>query len=128
MSDKEFNCNFKELIPEHMEYLTILQRACPYALFYSSMASTKKALFFIRLQAKTCLIQQIIDSTLSYVHSKGYLHKDIKANTVVLERESNSAKYNPILIHFGKSTILKTKFILLFKKDLFSPRSPKRKT
>ena len=27
MSDKEFNCNFKELIPEHLEYLTIVNKA-----------------------------------------------------------------------------------------------------
>ena len=64
---------------------------------------------------------------MSYVHSKGYLHKDIKANNVVLERESNSAKYNLILIHFGKSTILKTKFILLFKKDLLALEVPKER-
>ena len=46
-----------------------------------------------------------ISSTLRYVHSKGYLHNDIKANNVVLERNS-SLEYNPILIDFGKSTKL----------------------
>lgn len=47
-----------------------------------------------------------IASTLSYVHLKGYLHNDVKANNVVLERKSDSAKYDPILIDFGKSTKL----------------------
>ncbi|CAH3032936.1 unnamed protein product, partial [Pocillopora meandrina] len=50
--------------------------------------------------------QRIIASTLSYVHSWGYLHNDIKANNVVLERKSDPAKYDPILIDFGKSTKL----------------------
>ena len=41
---------------------------------------------------------------LRHVHTRGYLHNDIKANNVVLERESGSEKYKPFLIDFGKST------------------------
>ena len=47
-----------------------------------------------------------ICSALKHVHSRGYLHNDIKANNVVLERNPMAAskKYNPVLIDFGKST------------------------
>ena len=55
--------------------------------------------------AKCIAIFLKISSTLPYVHSKGYLHNDIKGNNVVLERTS-SLEYNPILIDFGKSTKL----------------------
>ena len=48
---------------------------------------------------------QILCDALRYVHLRGYLHNDIKANNVVLERKpAASKKYNPILIDFGKST------------------------
>ena len=47
---------------------------------------------------------QICDA-LKHVHLRGYLHNDIKANNVVLERNPTALKkYNPILIDFGKST------------------------
>ena len=42
-----------------------------------------------------------ICSALGHVHLKGYLHNDLKANNVVLERASASA---PAIIDFGKST------------------------
>ncbi|XP_068690623.1 fibroblast growth factor receptor 2-like [Montipora foliosa] len=64
-------------------------------------ASTKNML----TPAKYIAIFLKISSTLRYVHSKGYLHNDIKGNNVVLERTS-SLEYNPILIDFGKSTKL----------------------
>lgn len=41
---------------------------------------------------------------LQHVHSRGFLHNDIKANNVILERRRDSKKYNAILIDFGKST------------------------
>ena len=47
-----------------------------------------------------------ISSTLCYVHLKGYIHNDIKANNVVLDRKSGSEKIHPILIDFGESTKL----------------------
>ena len=47
-----------------------------------------------------------ISSTLRYIHSKGYIHNDIKANNVVLERKSGSEKIHPILIDFRESTKL----------------------
>lgn len=45
-----------------------------------------------------------IRSGLRHVHCRGYLHNDIKANNVVLERPSATDKYSPVLIDFGKST------------------------
>ena len=45
-----------------------------------------------------------ICSALNHVHSRGFLHNDIKANNVVIERKPESDKYTPILIDFGKGT------------------------
>ena len=42
---------------------------------------------------------------LSQVHLKGYLHNDLKANNVVLERARVSDEFNPVVIDFGKSVI-----------------------
>jgi len=43
-------------------------------------------------------------TALKHVHSKGFLHNDIKANNVILERNAECDKYVPVLIDFGKST------------------------
>ena len=42
---------------------------------------------------------------LSQVHLKGYLHNDLKANNVVLERARVSDEFNPVVIDFGKSVM-----------------------
>ena len=40
---------------------------------------------------------------LQHIHSRGYLHNDLKANNVVLEMRYGS-RYNPVIIDFEKST------------------------
>lgn len=50
-------------------------------------------------------MQQIfkeIVKTLQYIHSKGYLHNDLKANNVLVHREGME-EFRPIIIDFGKS-------------------------
>ena len=51
-------------------------------------------------------IFQELGSALKHVHSMGYLHNDIKANNVVLEKTPTTSEksYSPVLIDFGKST------------------------
>ncbi|XP_068760115.1 uncharacterized protein [Montipora capricornis] len=41
---------------------------------------------------------------LKHVHSKGYLHNDIKANNVLEKDLIQSSKFKPVLIDFGKGT------------------------
>ena len=49
------------------------------------------------------------------MHSKGYLHNDIKENNVVLERPSVSEEFRPVLIDFGKS--LKASSVTLYRRN-----------
>lgn len=56
-----------------------------------------------------------ICSVLDHVHSKGYLHNDIKGNNVVLERPSASGEFSPVLIDFGKS--LKVSSVTLHRRN-----------
>ena len=37
------------------------------------------------------------------VHNAGFLHNDLKANNVVLDKERGEDKFNPVVIDFGKS-------------------------
>jgi len=46
------------------------------------------------------MFQEII-STLEYIHGKGYVHNDLKANNVILDWQDD--EFRPILIDFGKS-------------------------
>ena len=61
---------------------------------------------------------RVLDSiaeTLHHIHSKGYLHNDLKANNVVLEVRYGM-QVNPVIIDFGKST--KINSLKLKKKTL----------
>ena len=51
---------------------------------------------------------------LLFVHTKGYLHNDLKGNNVVLE----GANHNPILIDFGKSRKISKARLLKPKVDI----------
>lgn len=60
--------------------------------------------------AATILKNNLLDSVsmfrsvcdaLSYIHSQGFLHNDLKGNNVVLEKRNEG--YHPIIIDFGKS-------------------------
>ena len=56
------------------------------------------------LNPSNCIaVFQKICSALCHMHSKGYLHNDLKADNVVLERVSGSEELNPVVIDFGKS-------------------------
>lgn len=48
------------------------------------------------------LVVNHVCEALQHVHTKGYLHNDLKANNVVLEGKSRH--FNPVIIDFGKST------------------------
>ena len=48
-----------------------------------------------------------ICTILEHVHSKGYLHNDIKSNNIILEKKEEDS-YVPYLIYFGKSHLINT--------------------
>jgi len=53
---------------------------------------------------------------LYFIHSKEYLHNDLKADNVIINEGNNSL--HPIIIDFGKSTTLpKSKVYLLSPRD-----------
>ena len=45
-----------------------------------------------------------VTEALEHIHNKGFLHNDLKANNVVLERRDNI--FNAVIIDFGKSTTI----------------------
>lgn len=59
-----------------------------------------------KLTPQDCIdIFLVICYALKNVHSRGYLHNDIKANNVVFERQSASdEKFFPVLEHNGSSS------------------------
>ena len=54
----------------------------------------------LKKQSTTKVFQEIIN-TLEYIHDKGYVHNDLKANNVILDWWGD--EFHPILIDFGKS-------------------------
>ena len=54
----------------------------------------------LKKQSTTKVFQEIIN-TLEYIHDKGYVHNDVKANNVILDWRDE--EFCPILIDFGKS-------------------------
>jgi len=54
----------------------------------------------LKKQSTTKVFQEIIN-TLEYIHDKGYVHNDLKANNVILDWRDD--EFRPILIDFGKS-------------------------
>ena len=66
-----------------------------------SLTLHKAAKHKLMNKAETNTVFQEICKALEYIHSKGYLHNDLKAYNVVLERQGDS--FHPIIIDFGKS-------------------------
>jgi serine/threonine protein kinase len=52
-------------------------------------------------KAQTIVIFQEICQVLNYIHTKGFLHNDLKSNNVLLEQRSDG--FRPVVIDFGKS-------------------------
>ena len=77
------------------------------------------------LNPASCLaVFQKICSALYHIHSKGYLHNDLKADNVVLERISVSEELNPVVIDFGKS--VKASSVQAYRKGNGTECSTKR--
>lgn len=73
----------------------------------------------LRKQLTTKVFQEIIN-TLEYIHDKGYVHNDLKVNTVTLDWWDD--KFHPILIDFGKSKeILRVKGYKRHVSDFMAP-------
>ena len=87
MTAKESLCLVTQFHGIHEQSVTLQQAA------NASMITPSECL---KTFAEICL-------ALQHVHSRGFLHNDIKSNNV-LERRRDSEKYNAILIDFGKST------------------------
>ena len=49
-------------------------------------------------------VVDLVGSALIYIHSKGVLHNDLKGDNVLLETRESC--YNPVVIDFGKSTLI----------------------
>ena len=54
-----------------------------------------------KLLNKTSSTFQDICSAVEYIHSKGFLHNDLKSNNVLLEPKKNG--FRPMMIDFGKN-------------------------
>ena len=58
----------------------------------------------------------LIGDALQHIHAQGFIHNDLKANNVVLEKKG--AHFNPVIIDFGKS--LKIQAAERYKRTLSS--------
>ena len=80
----------------------------PYSLVVQFHGDKERSLNTYRAACKKKLtadewkdvINQVIEA-LHHIHDKGFLHNDLKANNVVLEKRE--AGYNAVVIDFGKS-------------------------
>ena len=80
----------------------------PYSLIIQFHGSGEESLTFhkaikMKTLTKTTTAETFVGvcRAVEYIHGKGYLHNDLKANNVVLERRNDS--FRPIIIDFGKS-------------------------
>ena len=68
------------------------------------------------LQNEWCRIMYECSDALLYIHSKGYLHNDLKGDNVIISDDNNTL--HPVIIDFGKSTTLsKGKLYKLSQRD-----------
>lgn len=80
----------------------------PYSLVVQFHGDKERSLNIYRAACKKKLtadewkgvINQVIEA-LHHIHDKGFLHNDLKANNVVLEKREDG--YNAVVIDFGKS-------------------------
>ena len=91
----------------------MITKTQPMALVLQFHGNNKKALTLYKAAEEKLLLQcqclhifNKICTTMTYVHSKGFLHNDIKSNNVVLEERDNEHGYSPIVIDFGKSKMI----------------------
>lgn len=80
------------------------------------MTFTSLVLKHDHLQNEWCRIVYECSDALLYIHSKGYLHNDLKGDNVIISDDNNPL--HPVIIDFGKSTTLsKGKLYKLSQRD-----------
>ena len=85
-------------------------KTVPYGVVLQFLGTKEHSLTVWRAASKKKLdnneLMSVLDNVaeaLQHIHCKGYLHNDLKANNVVLERRY-ARQYNAVIIDFGKST------------------------